>query len=71
LIARKKKGEPVVTAAPEEEEEKVVDLMEALRKSLKGGGPSREKADRFLEAHGRRAKPKSRRRKAATRRRAA
>ena len=34
-----------------EEEEKVVDLMEALRKSLKGGGgPSREKADRFLEA---------------------
>jgi DNA end-binding protein Ku len=73
LIARKKKGEPVVTAAPEEEEEKVVDLMEALRKSLKGGGggPSREKADRFLEAHGRRAKPKSRRRKATARRRAA
>jgi DNA end-binding protein Ku len=72
LIARKKKGEPVVSAAPEEEEEKVVDLMEALRKSLKsGGGPSRDKADRFLEARGRRSKPKARRRKAASRRRAA
>ena len=34
--------------------------MEALKKSLKGGGgPSRDKADRFLEAHGRKAKPKA------------
>lgn len=79
LIARKKKGEPVVSAAPEAEDDKVVDLMEALRKSLKGGGgPSRDKADRFLEAHGRKkpAKPKPKakaktRRKPATRRRAA
>ena len=43
--------------------------MEALRKSLKGGGgPSREKADRFLEAHARKAKPKARRKSAARKR---
>jgi DNA end-binding protein Ku len=52
LIERKTKGEKLVSAEAPEEDEKVVDLMEALRKSLKGGGgPSREKADRFLEAH--------------------
>lgn len=75
LIARKKKGEPVVSTAAEEKDEKVVDLMEALRRSLKGGGgPSRDKADRFLEAHGRRvkARPKVKaRRKTAPRKRAA
>ena len=77
LIAKKKKGQPVVSEAPEEDEEKVVDLMEALKKSLKGGGgPSRDKADRFLEAHGRKAKPKAKaktktRRNAAPRKRAA
>ena len=78
LIAKKKKGEPVVSTQPVEEDEKVVDLMEALKKSLKGGGgPSREKADRFLEAHGRsKAKPKAKaktktRRKTASRKRAA
>lgn len=77
LIAKKKKGKPVVAEAPEEDDEKVVDLMEALKRSLKGGGgPSREKADRFLEAHGRKAKPKSKaktktRRKTASRKRAA
>ena len=44
----------------------MVDLMEALRKSLKGGGgPSRDKADRFLEAHGRKAKPKARKKASA------
>jgi DNA end-binding protein Ku len=62
LIARKKKGEPVVSAEPEEKEEKVVDLMEALRRSLKGGGGSREKAERFLAAH---AKKKAKRKRAA------
>ena len=37
--------------------------MEALKKSLKvGGGPSREKADRFLEAQARKAKPKAKKR---------
>lgn len=76
LIAKKKKGQPVVSEAPQQEEEKVVDLMEALKRSLKGGGgPSREKADRFLEAHGRKAKPKPKakkaRRKTSSRKRAA
>lgn len=75
LIAKKKKGQPVVSEAPEEDDEKVVDLMEALKRSLKGGGgPSRDKADRFLEAHGRqKAKPKAKkaRRKTASRKRAA
>jgi DNA end-binding protein Ku len=55
LIKRKSKGEDVVSGAEAEPEEKVVDLMEALQRSLKGsGGPSREKADRFMAAHGRR-----------------
>ena len=74
LIAKKKKGQPVVSEAPQQEEEKVVDLMEALKRSLKGGGgPSREKADRFLEAHERKAKPKAKkaRRKTSSRKRAA
>jgi DNA end-binding protein Ku len=71
LIARKAKGEKLVTAAEPEEDGKVVDLMEALRRSLKdGGGPSRDKADRFLEAHARKASPKGRR-KGAPRKRAA
>jgi DNA end-binding protein Ku len=60
LIARKKKGQPVVSAEPEEKEDKVVDLMEALRRSLKGGGGSRDKAERFLAAHGKK-KPKRKR----------
>ncbi|MBV8393392.1 MAG: Ku protein [Alphaproteobacteria bacterium] len=72
LIERKKKGETVTAEAPEEGEEKVVDLMEALRRSLKGGGGApREKAERFMEAHGRKkaapkakAKPKKRKRAA-------
>jgi DNA end-binding protein Ku len=67
LIARKKKGQPVVSTAAPEEDEKVVDLMEALRKSLKGGGgPARDKADRFLKARATKTKkkPPSRRRAA-------
>ena len=64
LIARKTKGEKLVSAPEPEGDEKVVDLMEALQNSLKGGGgPSREKADRFLEAHARKAKPKAKARK--------
>ncbi|HYC66498.1 MAG TPA: Ku protein [Reyranellaceae bacterium] len=70
LIERKKKGEELVSAEEPEEDEKVVDLMEALRKSLKGsGGPSRDKADRFLKAQAER-KP-ARKKKAAAKRRAA
>lgn len=71
LIKRKAKGEDVVKSEAPEEEEKVVDLMDALRRSLKGGGgPSREKADRFLKAHGRRPRAASRK-KARPRKRAA
>ena len=71
LIKRKAKGEMLVSSAEPEEEDKVVDLMDALRKSLKGGGgPSRDKADRFLEAHGRRPRAESRK-KAKPRKRAA
>jgi DNA end-binding protein Ku len=66
LIARKKKGERLVSAEAPEGEEKVVDLMEALQKSLDGGGgPSRDRADRFMQAHARRAKPKGRSRRRA------
>jgi DNA end-binding protein Ku len=55
LIKRKAKGEDVVSGAEAEPEEKVVDLMEALQRSLKGGtGPARDKADRFMQAHARR-----------------
>ncbi len=69
LIARKSKGKPVVSTAPEESDEKVVDLMEALRRSLKGGGgPSRDKADRFIAA---RKKAGKARKKTATKKRAA
>jgi len=50
LIERKKKGKPVEAEAPEAPDDKVVDLMAALKSSLKGGGGSREKAERFLAA---------------------
>ena len=51
LIARKKRGQKVTTAPPVEQDEgKVVDLMEALRRSLAGqGGGLKERAERFLE----------------------
>jgi DNA end-binding protein Ku len=68
LIQRKKKGQPVEAEAPEAKDEKVVDLMEALRNSLKGGGgASRDKAERFLAARkGKaRSKPVGKRKKAA------
>ncbi len=41
LIERKKKGQPVVMAEEPEDEGKVIDLMDALKKSLKGGGKRR------------------------------
>jgi DNA end-binding protein Ku len=68
LIARKKKGQPVTSEAPEDSDEKVVDLMEALRRSLKGGGGAREKAERFMAAHAKSRKPskaKAKRKRAA------
>ena len=61
LIQRKKKGQPVEAEAPEAKDEKVVDLMEALRNSLKGGGggASRDKAERFLAARKGKARSKA------------
>ena len=50
LINRKKKGKPVEAEEPEATDEKVVDLMAALKSSLKGGGATREKAERFMAA---------------------
>lgn len=58
LIARKKKGESIVTAVAEESEEKVVDLMDALRRSLQGNGVGREKAQRFMAAHSQKVRAK-------------
>ncbi len=71
LIKRKAKGEQIVKSEEPEEEDKVVDLMDALRRSLKGGGgPSRDRADRFLKAHDQ--KPRAApRKKARPRKRAA
>ena len=62
LIARKKKGQKVTTAPPVEKDSgKVVDLMDALRRSLAGqGGESKKLAERFLERKKGRPPPKPR-----------
>jgi DNA end-binding protein Ku len=51
LIARKKKGQKVTTAPPVEHRDgKVINLMEALRRSLAGKDTgSKERAERFFE----------------------
>jgi len=57
LIKRKSKGQKIVATEPEDgEEEKVVDLMEALRKSLSGKGEPQKRAARFLDAQKKTAK---------------
>ena len=58
LINRKKKGKPVEAEAPQTKDEKVVDLMAALRDSLKGGGATRHKAERFMAAQKAKKAPK-------------
>lgn len=50
LIEEKKKGKPVKPKPAANDDGKVVDLMEALRKSLTGGGAPRERAERFATA---------------------
>src|SRR5476649_1937172 len=61
LIDEKKKGKPVRPSKPANDDAKVIDLMAALRESLKGGGASRDRAQRFSTAKGKAKKPSSRR----------
>jgi DNA end-binding protein Ku len=49
LIERKKKGKPIEAEAPDAKDSNVVDLMEALRSSLKGS--RRPTAKRHKAAH--------------------
>jgi len=67
LIARKKKGQKVTTAPPVESDEgKVIDLMDALRRSLAGGGASKKLAQRYLERKATvKAKPRIKKRRTA------
>jgi len=67
LIEEKKKGKPVTSRPVREPDESgVVDLMAALRKSLQGQGPGRERAERYTAAtRANRKRPSPRRRKAA------
>jgi DNA end-binding protein Ku len=51
LIEEKKKGKPVKASAPANDSEgSVVNLMEALKRSLEGKGAPKERATKFLEA---------------------
>jgi DNA end-binding protein Ku len=65
LIEEKKKGHPVRPAKPANDDTKVVDLMAALRNSLKSGGPSRERAERFVASKAKTARKKPTRRRVA------
>lgn len=71
LIKRKSKGQKIVAAAPDEDdEEKVVDLMEALRKSLSGKGEPQKRAARFMAAQEKKKVPAKKAKKAAPKRKA-
>ena len=50
LIEQKKKGQPIARPSVANDDSPVIDLMEALRNSLKGSGGSRERAERFAKA---------------------
>jgi DNA end-binding protein Ku len=45
LIDDKRKGKPVRPTKPGNDDGKVIDLMASLKKSLEGGGGSRERAE--------------------------
>lgn len=66
MIEQKKKGRPVRPTKPANDDTKVVDLMEALRNSLKGSGGSRASSARPQSA-----RPAAAPRRKATRRRVA
>ena len=65
LIDEKKKGKPVKAKVDKPEDSAVVDLMAALKKSLQGSGPERNRAERYSAARATRKKPSTRGRKAA------
>jgi non-homologous end joining protein Ku len=65
VTEEKKKGKPVRAVRPANDDGKVVDLMDALKKSLKGSGTSRERAERFTEAKTKNGKKPGARRRAA------
>jgi DNA end-binding protein Ku len=50
LIERKKKGKPIEAGEPKTQDDNVIDLMEALRNSLKDGGGRRPRAKRAKTA---------------------
>ncbi len=58
LIKRKQKGQKPVTVTPPDEDEKVIDLMEALRRSVGKKGGASEKAARFMAQRKKTAKKK-------------
>jgi DNA end-binding protein Ku len=64
LIEEKRKGRPVRPMKPANDDTKVVDLMDALRNSLKGGAQGRGRAD-HPAPKGRTARKKPARRRAA------
>jgi DNA end-binding protein Ku len=67
LIARKKKGQKVTTAPPVDSDEgNVIDLMDALKRSLAGGGASKKGAQRFMKSKATaKAKPTTRKKRTA------
>ena len=65
LIDEKKKGKPVKAKVDKPEDSAVVDLMAALKKSLQGSGPERNRAERYTAARDTRQKSPPRGRKAA------
>ncbi len=67
LIAEKRKGKPVRVSTPEEDDGdgKVINLMDALRRSLEGDHGSDDnklRAGKYLQAHGRAKRAPSRKR---------
>jgi DNA end-binding protein Ku len=64
LIEDKRKGRVIKPAKAANDDAKVVDLMAALRNSLKGGGIPRERAERFVASTSRRAPAKGKKKTA-------
>jgi DNA end-binding protein Ku len=65
LIEDKRKGKPVRPTKPANDDGKVIDLMAALKKSLEGGGGSRQRAESFTAAKAKNSKKPGGRRRVA------